>query len=196
MDGACVRLDVAAGPGGISMITTAAAPRQEEGSPDRQDPLPRLAGSTAGPRWLLALIACLTISPTATATATAQELDADADADARAAQMIEDSRTYYGTKQPLRSCQAAAEPDEIVVCAHVRPDPRYEKVTPPRFDRAKMTAFGAPPVGGGVGGSVTVRGCFLQKCPKPLYIIDLKAIPEPPPGSDADLIARGEMRDR
>lgn len=110
--------------------------------------------------------------------------------------MIEDARTYYGTKQPLRGCQAAGEPDEIMVCGHVRPDPRYEKVAPPRFDRAKMAAFGAPPVGGGVGGSVTVRGCFLQKCPKPLYIIDLKAIPEPPPGSDADLIARGEMRDR
>jgi hypothetical protein len=169
------------------MITTAAAPRPEQGSPDGHD-RSRLAGRRTRKPWLLALLACLTFS----AATKAQELDADA----RAAQMIEDSRAYYGTKQPLRGCQAAAEPDEIVVCAHVRPDPRYEKVAPPRFDRAKMTAFGAPPVGGGVGGSVTVRGCFLQKCPRPLYIIDLKAIPEPPPGSDADLIARGEMRDR
>ena len=31
---------------------------------------------------------------------------------------------------------------------------------------------------------------FGKKPPDPL-IIDLKAIPEPPPGSDADLIARG-----
>jgi hypothetical protein len=33
----------------------------------------------------------------------------------------------------------------------------------------------------------------LGRQPRQLYIIDLKAIPEPPAGSDADRIAKGEM---
>jgi hypothetical protein len=45
-----------------------------------------------------------------------------------------------------------------------------------------------------VPGGVTARACLLQKCPKPLYLIDLKSIPVAPAGSDADKISKGEMR--
>jgi hypothetical protein len=45
-----------------------------------------------------------------------------------------------------------------------------------------------------VPGGVTARACMLQKCPKPLYLIDLKSIPVAPVGSDADKISKGEMR--
>lgn len=43
-----------------------------------------------------------------------------------------------------------------------------------------------------VGVGVTFKGCFIPPCPKPMPIlIDVKALPEAPPGSDADRIARG-----
>jgi hypothetical protein len=48
-------------------------------------------------------------------------------------------------------------------------------------------AFGIPNHGTVVG-----RGCFIGPCPPPLAImIDIEALPEAPPGSDADRIARG-----
>jgi hypothetical protein len=45
-----------------------------------------------------------------------------------------------------------------------------------------------------VPGGLTARACLLQKCPKELYLIDLKSIPIAPAGSDADKISKGEMR--
>ena len=39
----------------------------------------------------------------------------------------------------------------------------------------------------------TMCAQHLGRKPRQLYIIDLKAIPEPPAGSDADKIAKGEM---
>lgn len=115
------------------------------------------------------------------------------DPDARAAEMMEQARAYYGLGQPFQSCASAADPDEIVVCGYRRREARYAPLAPIQKD-IKMIALGAPPVGGGVGAGVSVRGCFLQKCPKPLYFIDLRAIPEPAPGTDADLIAKGLAR--
>lgn len=50
--------------------------------------------------------------------------------------------------------------------------------------------YGIRPLGG-----VTVNGCFLPPCPPPVMPqIDFAALPPPPAGSDADRIARGELR--
>ncbi len=41
-------------------------------------------------------------------------------------------------------------------------------------------------------GAVAARSCFIPPCPPPLaIIIDVEALPQAPPGSDADRIARG-----
>lgn len=41
-------------------------------------------------------------------------------------------------------------------------------------------------------GVVVARGCFIGTCPPPpAYFIDFSELPEAPPGSDADRIARG-----
>lgn len=41
------------------------------------------------------------------------------------------------------------------------------------------------------------RGCLgFGKAPPPLYIIDLRKMPEAPAGSDADRIAKGELSER
>jgi hypothetical protein len=81
---------------------------------------------------------------------------------------------------------AAAQPGEIVVCAQ---DPEDFSV-PSDIDTGVDTSdgvprapdlFGIPP-----GGIVVARGCFIGPCPRKMPpIIDLKAIPEAPAGSDA-----------
>jgi hypothetical protein len=138
----------------------------------------------SGRRLRLALASILF----AAVPAQAQEKDPDA----RAIEMIEEAKAYYGTGRPLRGCQTTAAADEIVVCALPQPDVRYREMAPFLRQEAKMIALGAPPVGGGFGVSATMRGCILQACPKEILIIDVKAIPEPAPGSDAYLIARGD----
>ena len=46
-------------------------------------------------------------------------------------------------------------------------------------------------------GTVVARGCFIPPCPpETAYMIDLSSIPMAPAGSDADRIAKGEMRGR
>jgi hypothetical protein len=81
---------------------------------------------------------------------------------------------------------AAGQPGEIVVCAQ---DPEDFSV-PSDVDTGADSSdgvprapdlFGIPP-----GGIVVARGCFIGPCPRKMPpIIDLKAIPEAPPGSDA-----------
>ena len=51
---------------------------------------------------------------------------------------------------------------------------------------------GAPNLEPVYPGVVVARGCFIPPCPPPpVYYIDVAALPEAPPGSDADRIARG-----
>lgn len=94
-----------------------------------------------------------------------------------------------------RCALGAADASEIVVCAPRDPDKqRY----PGRetLDSVKSTYNGVPrapdlrPV---YPGPVIARGCFIPPCPPPpMIFIDVKALPEAPTGSDADLIAKGE----
>jgi hypothetical protein len=88
-----------------------------------------------------------------------------------------------------------AGPDEIVVCGRGI-DQRIRTIAPPDIGGPRQAKLIAPP-NGSVGVGVTMAtGCLLQKCPYAVKLIDLSAIPEAPPGSEADLIARGLLRDR
>ena len=88
-----------------------------------------------------------------------------------------------------------ADATEIVVCA---PRELRENRYPGReqLDSVRSTYDGlprAPDLRPVYPGPVVARGCFIPPCPPPKMIfIDVKALPEAPPGSDADLIARGE----
>lgn len=98
---------------------------------------------------------------------------------------------------------AARISGEIVVCRQMRDVSRF--TTLPRDEAqtryARETAFAgslpSPDVAGpGIfRGPATISGlCIpgLQKCPPPpALMIDLAALPQAPPGSDADRIARG-----
>ena len=89
-----------------------------------------------------------------------------------------------------------ADASEIVVCA-----PRdSEKDRYPgreQLESVQSTYDGiprAPDLAPKYPGVVVARGCFIPPCPPPAMIfIDVKALPQAPAGSDADLIAKGEM---
>ena len=88
-----------------------------------------------------------------------------------------------------------ADATEIVVCAPREPrENRYPGRE--QLDSVKSTYDGlprAPDLRPVYPGPVVARGCFIPPCPPPKMIfIDVKALPEAPPGSDADLIASGE----
>jgi len=130
-----------------------------------------------------------------TAHHAARAQDAAGDAiDARVRAMIEQQKEAYGVPSRKPRCAPGA-PGEIVVCA--RDDSRFRAAPTSEVDpnSAQALADGvprAPDFSKGCHGGET--GCVsFGWAPPPMYIIDLDAIPEPAPGSDADRIARGEM---
>ncbi len=112
--------------------------------------------------------------------------------DAKALQMMEQAKIYFGIDGDA-TCDTASASDEIVVCAKKKRSLRIDPSERPARTEAKMVGLGSPPIP--IRPGVSIRGCFLQKCPKELYFIDFSKLPEAPPGSDADKIAKGEMRD-
>lgn len=86
---------------------------------------------------------------------------------------------------------------EIVVCAEREEQSQFRVQSSGDLDPKGAGARGGVPRAPDVGhvyppGMVSVSGCFIPPCPPPMpVLIDLKAIPEAPPGSDADRVARG-----
>ena len=134
------------------------------------------------------LLCCLSLPTAARAQNVQSELDrkvAERLAAQKATTDLADKRCALGN----------ADATEIVVCA---PRELHENRYPGReqLDSVQSTYDGVPrapdlrPV---YPGPVVARGCFIPPCPPPAMIfIDVKALPEAPAGSDADLIARGE----
>ena len=95
--------------------------------------------------------------------------------------------------------EAAAISGEIVICrrksdqdqrlySNEEAQDRYAEKTKGPMPMDVNLKDMAPMVGIGA----IFRGCFIPPCPRPMPIlIDLEALPEAPPGSDADRIARG-----
>ena len=104
--------------------------------------------------------------------------------------------------EPLEDCsdeqEAALLSGEIIVCRRrsdldeygydkERAERRYARETMNRGNPGAPDVFGIPD-----HGVVAARGCFIPPCPPPpAYIIDFESLPDAPPGSDADRIARG-----
>ncbi|MXO97035.1 hypothetical protein GRI34_11470 [Erythrobacter aquimaris] len=102
-------------------------------------------------------------------------------------------------EQRLEDCseeQDAAEISrEIIVCRRRNTENAkyYDKDETERRIAARsqgqkpVDTFGIPN-----HGFVAARGCFIGPCPPPMpVLIDVRALPEAPPGSDADRVARG-----
>ena len=100
-----------------------------------------------------------------------------------------------------RTSCGGGDPGEIVVCArrersqHV---PSTAESDPSSLEARRERNNGVPLAPQLDRGSCKGQaGCITGGwAPPPLYIIDLQAIPEAPEGSDADKVAKGEIRDR
>ena len=136
------------------------------------------------------------------ASAMAQAAQAETPAEDVVGPMMEQAKEAYRLEEPPpptpSDCVQSGDENTITVCAPIESDPDRFRV-PSRLERGDDSHLGwtgqAPDVSGpGIfTGPATVGGlCFLPPCPKPpVYMIDLSALPEAPPGSDADRIARG-----
>lgn len=128
------------------------------------------------------------------ATPTATPDTADAKVDAAIAQQ----KKVFGPPNPRKTCGVADAKGEIVVCAPDNSQHRVQSST--ELDPTSHAALydGLPRAPQLDRGSCKGQaGCVsFGYAPEPIYYIDLKAIPEAPPGSDADLIAKGEKAER
>lgn len=126
-----------------------------------------------------------------------------AGAQVTAEQAIETAQETYGPPSPdsQPKCPKQTSPDEIIVCRELEEQSQFRVKSTSQIDPTSREALDngipdAPNVaspGLTEYGQVTMRGCGLQKCPPPpAYMIDFSTLPEPPEGSDADLISKGE----
>jgi hypothetical protein len=99
------------------------------------------------------------------------------------------------------SCRARAGSRRRVVCAQDQEQFRARSSSDenPEGDQALNDGRLTPPDVAGRGifkGKPTIAGkCLIPPCPPPTaYMIDLSTIPQAPVGSDADKIAKGEIR--
>ncbi|MFC0685559.1 hypothetical protein [Novosphingobium clariflavum] len=97
-----------------------------------------------------------------------------------------------------RACVRNTRAGEIVVCAPDEDQFRVESTADSDPTGKAGTNDGrlrAPDFEKHMPGVTVAKGCFIPPCPpaQPL-IIDLSQIPEAPAGSDADLVAKGELR--
>ncbi len=102
---------------------------------------------------------------------------------------------------PARPRCEAPKGNDIVVCARNNDQFRAQSNSAEDPTGKAGTNDGrlTPPDVSGNGifkGKATMGGmCLIPPCAKaPVYMIDLKSIPEAPVGSDADKIAKGEIR--
>jgi len=102
------------------------------------------------------------------------------------------------TSQRKKTCGGTAPDGTIVVCGRDNgEDVRVPSTTDSDPNSREAQNTGIPRAPNVSGLPDCSRGCIgIGKAPPKVYIIDLKAIPEAPKGSDADKVAKGEIRDR
>lgn len=117
-----------------------------------------------------------------------------------AEQAVVREKEVFGPPAARPRCSSSGTADEIVVCAPENSDQFRVQSTAesdPSSRAAKRQLEDGIPRAPQVG---TVIDCSNGGCigfgsvPPPAYFIDYAAIPEPPAGSDADRISKGEMR--
>lgn len=127
--------------------------------------------------------------------ATAMAQSDSTDLDRKVADRIAQSRALYDVPDPRLRCRPKPGSDEIVVCVDRGEDQRVDRSAPD-----PNTLAGRRALDGGVPRAPQFDRGYCAECPHfgsvppPVYYIDMTAIPEPPAGSDADKIAKGEMR--
>ena len=143
---------------------------------------------TGLPEALLGILAAIGLGlavPAAAQDATDAKVDA----------AIAATKQIYGPPPPKRGCGAAASNGEIVVCAPDHGEDQRIPSTATSDPTSHEALYDGLPRAPQLdrGSCKGQAGCqAFGYAPPPIYYIDLKAIPEAPAGSDADLIAKGE----
>ena len=145
-------------------------------------------------RWAPVLLAMMMAAPVA-----AQDVPAGRSDDALSAERL----MMLPAREPKPTCKAREEDaGDIVVCGRTTETERYRVKSSADQDPLSAGArrTGVPHVGQSlVTGMVDCTPGSGNKCrsfgraPAPIYYFDIIKLPPPPPGSDADKIAKGEM---
>ena len=143
----------------------------------------------------MALAALIAAAPLAAqdappATPAAQAITAE--------QAVAAAKEVYGPPdlRPKAECPPPTLGGEIVVCGQAEDQSKYRVQSSGDLDPTGAGARGggprAPDLGTVYPGMVVARGCFIPPCPPPMpVLIDLKALPDAPPGSDAERVGQG-----
>jgi len=92
-------------------------------------------------------------------------------------------------------CDESGADGAIVVCGHNEENARQKLPLPSTPDSSRTTGDGVPRAPNVSGLPDCSRGCIgFGGVPPPMYYFDITALPPPPAGSDADRIAKGEIR--
>jgi hypothetical protein len=125
--------------------------------------------------------------------------------DKRVQELIAQERDTYGppplpsTDAPRQGCDDS-KTAEIVVCGRERVRNQRIPSTAESDPNSREAQHALNSGGARTPWVSNLPDCSVERCtrigkaPPPIYIIDMKAIAEPPADSDADKIARGEMR--
>jgi hypothetical protein len=131
-----------------------------------------------------------------------QVVRAQAGSDARTSQLMATARAAIGPispEQARKACQAQDKQGDIVVCAPAD-SKQFRVESSAQLDptsRANLrTGVPRAPKFDGEACDVKKITCFGFGRSRKIELIDLAAIPATPEGSDAEKVAKGEMRDR
>lgn len=94
-----------------------------------------------------------------------------------------------------KKCEKAGPDGAIVVCGGRAESEKERLPLRDQLESAKSTRDGLPRAPNVSGLPDCSRGCIgFGSAPAPMYFFDITKLPEAPPDSDADKIARGEIR--
>jgi len=131
-----------------------------------------------------------TAAPPSTPAEPAGGVQAQAEFDANAAIA---RRLLQGAQRPR--CGVPGPDGSIVVCGGREASEKERLPLRGELDSAKSIKDGLPRAPNVSGMPDCSRGCLgFGSVPPPMYYFDITALPEAPPDSDADKIARGEIR--
>ncbi len=119
-------------------------------------------------------------------------------ADARVTQILAAAKQAYSLPPKSHRCAAATD-GEIVVCGRDSgEDQRVPSTAQSDPNSRSALRTGVPRAPQLDRGSCKGQsGCMVGgRVPPPIYYINVKALPEAPVGSDADLVAKGEQAAR
>lgn len=115
--------------------------------------------------------------------------------DRQVSEILDQAKAVYGVPDPRLRCRPKPGSDEIVVCI----DRGEDLVVPSTAESDPDSLAARHALDDGIPRAPQFDRGYCAECPHfgsvppPVYYIDVTALPEAPPGSDADKIAKGEV---